>query len=95
MLTNILIMDTLRNAGIAQGAIHVDSNNMRSVRLPGGLNMNSIGEAADALNSAGIDVRGYGSFLPSPHDDFVGGTITIVVDDSAEMATETRTALRA
>ena len=95
MLINATIMQTLREAGHAKGTIHVDCDNMRTIRLPGAPNMTEMTATVDALTAAGIAVGGYGTNLNSPHDDFIGGTIMLLLDDSAELPTDTRSALRA
>ena len=95
MLINATIMQVLRDAGHAKGAIHVDSDKMRTIRLPDAPNMTEMTATVASLAAAGIAVGGYGTNLNSPHDDFIGGTIMFLLDDSIELPTDTRSALRA
>ena len=95
MFINATIIETLRKSGHATGAVHVDDDGARTIRLPGAPNMTNITETVGALTAAGIDVIGYGTNLNSPHDDFVGGSIMIAVDSADERPTDTRSRLRA
>lgn len=95
MLINATIMQVLRDAGHAKCAIHVDSDKMRTIRLPDAPNMTEMTATVASLAAAGIAVGGYGTNLNSPHDDFIGGTIMFLLDDSIELPTDTRSALRA
>jgi len=95
MFINTTIIETLRKTGHATGAVYLDGDGARTIRLPGAPNMTIITEAVAALTAAGIDVVGYGANLNSPHDDFIGGTIMIAVDTAMERPTDTRSRLRA
>jgi hypothetical protein len=95
MMTNSIAIQALREAGHADGAIHVDADGTRTIRLPGALNMDIITTAASALTAVGIDVLGFGVNLNSPHDDFIGGTIMIAVDRAGDLPTDTRSRMRA
>lgn len=95
MFINTTIIETLRKTGHATGAVHLDDDGARTIRLPGAPNMTIITEAVAALTAAGIDVVGYGTNLNSTHDDFIGGTIMIAVDSAMERPIDTRSRLRA
>ena len=68
---------------------------MRTIRLPGAPNMTEMTATVAALTAAGIAVGGYGTNLNSHHDDYIGGTIMLLMDEEVEMPTDTRSRLRA
>ena len=85
MLTNLLIMSSLRDLGITNGEIHRDSDTARTIRIPDAtINMTGASEIASALTNAGIDVFGFGVNHASTHDDFIGMSIMIHVESASQ-----------
>ena len=89
MLTNLLIISTLRDLGITNGEIHRDSDTARTIRIPdASINMTGAAEIASALTNAGIDVFGYGVSHASKHDGFIGMSIMVHVESATQLRRE-------
>lgn len=85
MLTNLLIISTLRDLGYPNGQVHRDSDTARTIRIPDAtINMTGAAEIASALTNAGIDVFGYGVNTASTHDTFIGMSIMVHVESATQ-----------
>lgn len=84
MQLNIAIFDTLRDLGIADGAIYrTDDPEVREIRLPGFerpiADIGTLAPIVEGLVALPLIVTGYGAGVEHPRDDFLGATITIQI----------------